>query len=194
VFNVSVIKEPLVKTAALSLLLFVSQVAAEPIEYHFSGTVIDRTEDDNSFGGLNVGDSFHAKFVFDAASPDPLPADPANGRYSAISASLQIPNLHVAQPGGVLDVSNDIAFDSLTFVSTGIDLEIRAVFTGESSALSSDSLPTEFLLMDNTRVLNVFALSGSDKFAGTITSAIAVPEPTVIAMMLVGFGGVCQRR
>lgn len=164
---------------------------AEAMTFEFSGMVINVSEAAHSFGGLNLSDSFLAKFVFETTSSDMLPADSANGRYGAISTSLTIPHLNITQSGGVLDVTDGIEFDSLTFASSGSDYQLRAVFSGMPTAISSDAMPAAFPPMNNTHVLNVFAASG-DKFAGTITSAVVTPEPTVLAMMLGGL--LCIRR
>lgn len=167
---------------------------AVPILFEFSGTVSDVSENDGSFGGLNPGDPFSAEFLLDDGSPDLFPEDPAHGRYSIVGASVEIPNMIATQPGGVLDVSNDATFDSLVLDSIGVDFQIRGVFTGEPTAMSSDAISTEFPPMNITHVLNVFAMTGSDKFAGTITSAVITPEPSLLGLMVVGLLSVRRRR
>lgn len=176
----------------LGAFLIAAPAIGETIEYRFTGAVIDVFEGSDSFGGLQVGNPFVASFVFDTTSPDLLPADPANGRYNAISAFFQVPNRTSNQLGGALDVSDGAAFDTLDFDTIGSSFEIRAFFTGDPTALSNDSMPDPFPPMNGTHVLNVFAKPGPDKFAGTITSATIVPEPE--ALSLLAFGALAIRR
>jgi hypothetical protein len=167
------------------LILSGSVTHAALITFEFSGIIDSVYEPNNEFGGgVHAGDPFVVEYTFNTLAPDLLPADPNEGLYEGPTASLVLPGLTYVSTAG-LDVHFGSFSTSLMFWTPQDALyQVHASFSGVS--LSGDQLPIGWTA--STGFLGVKTAGSAGMLAGTI-----IPEPTVLAMILVGLFWAARR-
>jgi hypothetical protein len=200
--------------AVIVLLGAASAYAQGLVQYQFTGVVTDNSGNLGVLGPFNtlqVNDTFSGRFSYmtGPTNPDQEPGDPTLGAYNLIDfvvdqgvvpiTPFAVGIRHVPPTPTLPPLPPDLGTDA--FIVAGrfmsgmdtksISLRLEAPF---EDVFSNDSLPSMVTLGDFTDVQIVQAIrviglppSGTSQIdAGQITSLVQVPEPSGVALALLG--------
>lgn len=171
---------------------------ATPVTFYFGGEITRAVDTNGIFqGGIEVGDSFFARYTFELEQPDTVPADPNYGSYlGAVRAvSVRAGDITLTSPFGTIRIANDQFAGNdgyqvagpLLFGDQPFDFALT-LLDRDGEFVTSDALLAfpPSLILSETHQFSFTRQGTGVNIDGDLRLLSVVPEPATGVLALVG--------